>query len=104
MSLNPIKPELLNNFQKFYFFFQLKCLWNLTNLKKNNNNYLDLLDFVSFRSKVFAAAIHRTSCQCHFSLQSPSCYLFIYFYASTPATAMQEALNFKVIWLSALFL
>lgn len=21
MSLNPIKPELLNNFQKFYFFF-----------------------------------------------------------------------------------
>lgn len=34
----------------------------------------------------------------------PVIYLFIYFYASTPATAMQEALNFKVIWLSALFL
>lgn len=103
MSLNPIKPELLNNFQKFYFFFN----WNVYEtwqILKKNNNYLDLLDFVSFRSKVFAAAIHRTSCQCHFSLQSPSCYLFIYFYASTPATAMQEALNFKVIWLSALFL
>lgn len=104
MSLNPIKPELLNNFQKFYFFFFNWNVYETWQILKKNNNYLDLLDFVSFRSKVFAAAIHRTSCQCHFSLQSPSCYLFIYFYASTPATAMQEALNFKVIWLSALFL
>lgn len=103
MSLNPIKPELLNNFQKFYFFFSTEMFMKPDKFLKKNN-YLDLLDFVSFRSKVFAAAIHRTSCQCHFSLQSPSCYLFIYFYASTPATAMQEALNFKVIWLSALFL
>lgn len=34
MSLNPIKPELLNNFQKFYFFFSTEMFMKPDKFKK----------------------------------------------------------------------
>lgn len=34
MSLNPIKPELLNNFQKFYFFLKTEMFMKPDKLKK----------------------------------------------------------------------
>lgn len=34
MSLNPTKPELLNNFQKFYFFFSTEMFMKPDKFKK----------------------------------------------------------------------